>query len=76
MAKRGPIPKNKLPAAKPDVGCAPVRSKESEAQERRWKAEDALRDIERAEGHKKDKALMADVKQVCAEKIDSLKRIK
>lgn len=43
--------------------------------EKRYKAEDALRDIERAEGHKRDKALMKDVKQVAREKIKTMKNI-
>lgn len=43
--------------------------------EKRYKAEDALRDIERAEGHKRDKSLMKDVKQVAKEKMASLKKI-
>ena len=53
----------------------PERSKESEAHERRWKAEDALRDLERAEGHKRDKGLMSDVKALAKEKINSLKKL-
>jgi hypothetical protein len=31
--------------------------------ERQWKADDAMRDIMRVEGHKKDKGLMSDVKK-------------
>ena len=46
-----------------------TRSKDSEARERKWKAEDALRDIERAEGHKRDKSLMRDVKACAREKM-------
>lgn len=45
------------------------RSKEEEARERKWKAEDALRDIERAEAHKRDKSLMKDVKACAKEKM-------
>lgn len=41
------------------------RSPDDEARERRYRAESALNDIERAEKHRSDKALMKDVK-VCA----------
>lgn len=47
------------------VDSAPKRSPDDEARERRYRAEDALRDIERAEKHRSDKTLMKDVK-VCA----------
>lgn len=50
-------------------------SPDSAARERKWKAEDALRDIERAEAHKRDKSLMADVKKLAQEKVKSLKDI-
>ena len=46
-----------------------VISKDNEARERKWRAEDALRDIERAEKHKSDKALMKDVKLCAKEKM-------
>lgn len=63
----GPEPTNPV-ASKKDV--------DYDARERKWKAEDALRDIERAEGHKRDKALMKDVKNCAKEKIKSLSSIK
>jgi hypothetical protein len=44
-------------------------------EQRNWKAEDALRDIERAEQHKRDKSLMSDVKKLAKEKVNSLKKI-
>ena len=77
MAK-GKLPTAKLPTTRGvEASPAPYKPTKQELDERRrYRAEDAVRDLERAEGHKKDKALMADVKQVCAEKIDSLKRIK
>lgn len=46
-----------------------------EARERKYKAEDALRDIERAETHKRDKGLMKDVKCLARDKIKSLGKI-
>lgn len=77
MAK-SKLPVNKLPTntVAADRPSSHKPSKQELDRERRWKAEDAMRDLERAEAHKKDKALMSDVKQCAAEKIDSLKRIK
>ncbi len=45
------------------------RSAEEEAKERKWRAERALEDIERAEKHRGDKSLMKDVKQCAKEKM-------
>jgi hypothetical protein len=50
-------------------------SAEDKERERRYRAEDALRDIERAEAHKADKSLMKDVKCLAKEKIDNMKKI-
>lgn len=54
---------------------APSDITKDESRERKWKAEDALRDIERAEAHKRDKTLMSDVKKLAQEKVNSLKKI-
>ncbi len=80
--------KNKLPVEKlvsskskpipvKIVNDAPTAStdKSYEARERKYRAEDALRDIERAEGHKRDKSLMGDVKKLAQDKVKSLKSI-
>lgn len=76
MAK-AKLPVNKLPTNTAVAGPAPYKPSKQELDERRrYRAEDAMRDLERAEAHRKDKALMSDVKQCAAEKIDSLKRIK
>ena len=76
MGARGRLPKNTLPIAKPDVSCSPSKpSKEQAAQERRWKAEDALRTIQRAKDYEKDKQLMNDVKSLAQEQMNSLKRV-
>lgn len=76
MAK---LPVEKLKASKAVpvriVNDAPEVAKSDDGRERKWKAEDALRDIERAEGHKRDKALMGDVKKLAKEKVNSLKKI-
>lgn len=65
--------KKKLPAAKPMASTQPEtvitkRSHEDEARERRYRAESALRTIEEAENHKRDKDLMRDVKACAREK--------
>lgn len=65
--------KNKLPVA----STAAVSEKvENNAQERRWKAEEALRTIEKAESHRADKSLMKDVKGLAKERIKCLGKIK
>lgn len=73
MAKL-PVQKLKASKSKPipvkivhDTADSPVKS------DNKWRAEDALRDIERAEVHKRDKALMADVKKLAQDKVKSLK---
>ena len=71
MGKRGKLPKNELPIAAAD----PVPSGKMKEQERRWRAEDALRSINRAEEFKQDKALMKDVKALAKEQVESLKKI-
>ncbi len=76
MAKKVmPVEKLKATKAKPVpvkiVSDAPSYPEES----RKWRAEDALRDIERAEKHKRDASLMKDVKQLAQEKVKSLKDI-
>jgi len=43
--------------------------------EMKWKAQDALRDIQRAEKHKSDAKLMKHVKQLAKEDMKALKRI-
>lgn len=75
MGKRGPLPKNNLPTVDYPSATANKPSKEDIERQRRYKAEDALRDIERAEGHKKDKELMSDIKSLAKEKMASLKKI-
>jgi len=81
MAK-SKLPVEKLKASKKAI---PVRivsepaslssDKDYEARERKYRAEDALRDIERAEKHKRDAALMKDVKALAQDKVASLKKI-
>jgi hypothetical protein len=49
--------------------------KKMEDRERRYRAEDALRDIERAEQHKTNKQLMSDVKTLAREKVTALDKV-
>jgi hypothetical protein len=72
MGARGKVGKNKLPVAQPEVA---VPSKDAKAQERRWRAEEALRCIDRAENFKQDKGLMKDVKALAKEQMSSLQKI-
>jgi len=44
-------------------------TKESDERERKYRAKSALEDIERAEEHKRDKALMKDVKACARDKM-------
>lgn len=69
---------NKLPAASVSpamTDAAPKMPSDMEEKERRYRAEDALRDIERAEKHKMDKALMKDVKKCAKDKMKALSKI-
>lgn len=82
MAKKSmPVEQLKASKSKPipvrivSEAVAPSTDKSYEARERKYKAEDALRDIERAETHRRDKALMSDVKKLARNKVKSLKDI-
>ncbi len=77
--------KNKLPTDKKPIPVTVVSNsttsnanpmKQDVDRERKWRAEDALRDIQRAEEHKRDKALMKEVKTLAKEKIKCLGNIK
>lgn len=46
------------------------------ADERKWRAEDAHRDIMRAETHKRDRDLMKDVANLHAQKLSEMKQVK
>lgn len=71
MGKRGPMAKNRLPTTTDMAQGMPRVSQE----ERRYRAEDALRVIEKAETHKRDKSLMRDVKGLAKERVESLKKV-
>ena len=63
--------KDKLPIAKTEVN----ETRQHEEAEMRSKAKYALEDIERAEMHKKDKALMKHVKKAAKDKMKCLSKI-
>jgi hypothetical protein len=48
---------------------------EYEARERKYRAESALSDLERAEKHRSDKALMKDVKSLAKERMEHMKKL-
>lgn len=75
MGKRGPLPRNKLASAIAVDVPTPSMSKESAERERRWKAEDALRTITKAEECKADRGLMKDVKALAKEQMNNLKKV-
>lgn len=52
-----------------------MQKKDEEMERRRYRAEDAIRDLERAECHKKDKQLMKDIKSLAKEKMKVLGKI-
>jgi len=63
--------------AKSDVASPTAAPKRSMSQdERKWRAEDALRDLERAQKHQSDPDLMADVAKCRDEKMRGLAKIK
>lgn len=68
---------NKLPVAEVSTMSQPSTAKQDdyEARERRYKIEDALGTIERAEKYKADKSLMRDVKKMAKDKIKQLGKI-
>lgn len=74
---KGKIPINKLAKAIASVATtesdypSPIKDNDN----RKWKAQDALRDIQRAEEHRKDKSLMSDVKRLAKEQMTNLKKI-
>lgn len=76
MAK---LPVEKLKASK-TVKAIPVKivsepCMPDQSENKKWRAQDALRDIQRAEGYKNDKALMKDVKALAKEQMASLSKL-
>ena len=69
--------KSKMPVESPvAVSTQPRRYADEEKREREYRARSALEDIERAEGHRKNKDLMRDVKSLAKEKVKCLSNIK
>lgn len=71
------LPVEKLKASKKPIPVKIVSDTPSTypKEDNKWRAEDALRDIERAEVHKRDSTLMKAVKQLAKDKVASLKKI-
>ncbi len=72
MGKRGKVGENKLPIASASV--MPTMANAAQ-EDMKYKAEDALRDIQRAETHRRDAKLMEHVKKLGREKMEALKRV-
>lgn len=66
----GRMPKNKLPTAE---ASEPRETKSDEARERRYRAEDGLRSLNRAAEIKRDKSLMKDIKCLAKDQLKALK---
>lgn len=64
--------KSKLPVTLPDVDY-PGPSRESRERERKYKAEDGLRALNRADEVRKDRDLMKDVKALAKEQLKACK---
>ena len=78
MGKRGKVPTNKLPTSNKPIPVKIVHDTPQVAKsndDMKWRAQDAMRDLERAEQHKRDPELMKHVKAAAKEKMDSLKKI-
>lgn len=76
-AKPSKTIKNRLPVAKVAIMPQPETPKQAdyEKREKMYRAEDALRDIERANKHMADKSLMKDVKVLAKEKMKALGKL-
>lgn len=72
VAKQKPIPV-RIVSEKDNV---PTPDANYEARERKYKAEDALRSLQRAEEVKADKGLMKDVKALATQQMKALGKIK
>lgn len=75
MAKKAKLPIAKPPADYPQPSAPMKRTKDDEARERRWRAEDALRTCKEYEKIKGDKQLMSDVKTLAKEEMNKLKKV-
>ena len=64
-----------LPVASNMAEKMPVPSNISEVEERRYRAEDGLRVLQRAEECRKDKKLMSDIKKLAKEQMKVLGKI-
>lgn len=73
MGKRGKLPKNRLPVENsPCVATKPT--KDDEARERRYRAQDALRTLQQADDYRQNKQLMGDIKALAKEQMETAKK--
>lgn len=75
MAKKNKLPVVSNVSTSNANPIAVKRNSDDEVRERRYRAENALSDIERAKKHESDKGLMKDVKKLAKEKVKALKEI-
>lgn len=54
---------------------APKMTRDQQAQERKWRAEDALRTLTRADEIKRDAGLLRDVKRYASEQVKTLQKV-
>lgn len=71
MVKKKP----KLSKLVADAPAKYVPSAEDKAMEKKWKAEEDIRTMQRAEEIKKDKSRMAEMKKVAKEQMNNLKKV-
>ncbi len=72
MAKKS----SKLPVDMPSPACTSYKPNKADVErERRYRAEDALRSIQRAEEVRKDKGLMREVKQYVKEQAKTVSKL-
>lgn len=81
VKKPAPAPKKAAKATSTpssSLDCNPKPYPQTAAdreRERKWKAEDALRTLQRAEDVRKDKGLMKDAQKLAAEQMASLQKV-
>ena len=58
-----------------DVAKPYVQTAEDKAREKKWRAEEDIRTVQRAEEIKRDKSRVAEMKKVAKEQINDLKKV-
>lgn len=65
----------KLPVATGNTPEGPKDVMKISASEKKYRTEDAMRDLERAEAHRRDPDMMRDVKAMAKQKMIALKKL-